>query len=51
MGHLGVSVKRLTLAGVVISGSWDQAQVPRLVGSLLVPLPLPPPHAHSLSLK
>ena len=50
-GRLGGSV---SLAWVVILGSWDQVrhQAPCSVGSLLLPLPLPLPaaHVHSLSL-
>ena len=51
-GNLGVSVvEHLPLAQVMIPGSWDQAlsQAPCSVGSLLLPLPLPP-YVHMLFL-
>ena len=46
LGHLGGSViKRLPLAQVMISRSWDRAphQAPSSSGNLLLPLPLPLP--------
>lgn len=52
MEHLGgSSVKYLLSAQVVILESWDLApcEAPCSVESLLLPLPLPAPHALSLS--
>ena len=47
------SIKHLPSAQVMIPGSWDRAlhQAPCSVGGLLLPLPLPNPLAHALSLR
>ena len=44
------SVKRLSLAQVMISGSWDQVPHRALYSAVSLLLPLPPPYSCFLSL-